>query len=105
MKKGLIAAIVIVVASGSASTASADIRVDIDSSNGNPITTQSGFTSFNAGSTAAEAQTVAPLTVDGVTFMKKKPHSACVFCGSEQKLGEHRGRSVCRSCIRELARA
>ena len=45
------------------------------------------------------------ITVHGDTILLEKPHSVCVFCGSEHKLGEHRGRSVCRSCIRELAQA
>jgi transcriptional pleiotropic regulator of transition state genes len=45
------------------------------------------------------------ISVAGETILLEKPHSVCVFCGSEQKLGEHRGRSVCRSCIRELAQA
>ena len=45
------------------------------------------------------------ISVHGDTILLEKPHSVCVFCGSNQKLGEHRGRSVCRSCIRELARA
>ena len=66
MRKGFVAACV--VACGWTSAASADIKVDIDSSNTNPVTTQAGFASFNAGSTATDAQTVAPLTVDGVTF-------------------------------------
>jgi AbrB family transcriptional regulator, transcriptional pleiotropic regulator of transition state genes len=45
------------------------------------------------------------ISVHGDTILLEKPHSVCVFCGSEQKLGEHRGRPVCRSCIRELSRA
>ena len=42
------------------------------------------------------------ISVHGDTILLEKPHSACVFCGSAQKLGEHRGPSVCRSCIHEL---
>jgi transcriptional pleiotropic regulator of transition state genes len=45
------------------------------------------------------------ISVHGDTILLEKPHSVCVFCGSGQKLGEHRGRSVCRSCIRERCRA
>ena len=45
------------------------------------------------------------ISLYGDTILLEKPHSVCVFCGSGEKLGEHRGRSVCRSCIRELARA
>jgi transcriptional pleiotropic regulator of transition state genes len=44
------------------------------------------------------------ISVQGDTILLEKPHSVCVFCGGDQKLGEHRGRSVCRSCIRELSR-
>ena len=42
------------------------------------------------------------ISVHGDTILLEQPHSACVFCGSEQKLGEHHGRAVCRSCIHEL---
>jgi AbrB family transcriptional regulator, transcriptional pleiotropic regulator of transition state genes len=45
------------------------------------------------------------ITVAGETILLEKPRSVCVFCGSDRKLGEHRGRPVCRSCIRELAQA
>jgi transcriptional pleiotropic regulator of transition state genes len=45
------------------------------------------------------------ISVHGDTILLEKPRSVCVFCGSGQKLGEHRGRSVCRSCICELSRA
>ena len=45
------------------------------------------------------------ISVQGETILLEKPHSVCIFCGSEHELGEHRGRAVCHSCIRELARA
>ena len=43
------------------------------------------------------------ISVRGETILLSKPHSACVFCGGEDALEEHRGRSVCRECISELA--
>ena len=42
-------------------------------------------------------------SVRGETILLSKPQSACVFCGSDDALEEHRGRSVCRPCIGELA--
>jgi AbrB family transcriptional regulator, transcriptional pleiotropic regulator of transition state genes len=43
------------------------------------------------------------ISVHGDTILLEKPHSVCIFCGSEHELGEHRGRAVCRSCIHELS--
>src|SRR6266508_1540579 len=37
------------------------------------------------------------------TILLSKQQSICVFCGSEDPLEVYRGRSVCRSCIAELA--
>jgi AbrB family transcriptional regulator, transcriptional pleiotropic regulator of transition state genes len=45
------------------------------------------------------------ISLHGDTILLEKPHSVCIFCGSEHELGEHRGRAVCRSCIDELTRA
>jgi AbrB family transcriptional regulator, transcriptional pleiotropic regulator of transition state genes len=42
------------------------------------------------------------ISLHGDTILLEKPHSVCIFCGSEHELGEHRGRAVCRSCIHEL---
>ena len=43
------------------------------------------------------------ISVQGDTILLSKPHTACVFCGGEEALEEHRGRPVCRECIGELA--
>jgi AbrB family transcriptional regulator, transcriptional pleiotropic regulator of transition state genes len=43
------------------------------------------------------------ISVRGETILLSKPQSACIFCGSEDGLEEHRGRPVCRDCIGELA--
>ena len=43
------------------------------------------------------------ISVKGDTIVLAKPHGVCVFCGRDDGLEEHRGRSVCRSCIAELA--
>lgn len=43
------------------------------------------------------------ISVRGDSIVLARPRSACVFCGREDALEEHRGRPVCRTCIRELA--
>jgi transcriptional pleiotropic regulator of transition state genes len=42
------------------------------------------------------------ISVKNETILLTKPQTACVFCGREAELEEHRGRLVCRSCIAEL---
>jgi AbrB family transcriptional regulator, transcriptional pleiotropic regulator of transition state genes len=37
------------------------------------------------------------------TILLSRPREHCVFCGRTTEVEEHRGRSVCRSCISELA--
>ena len=37
------------------------------------------------------------------TILLSKPRSVCVFCGKSRAVQEHRGRSICHSCIQELA--
>ena len=39
------------------------------------------------------------------TILLSRPRSACVFCGSTRSVVEHRGRGVCRACVKELAAA
>ena len=43
------------------------------------------------------------ISVRGDTILLSKPQSACVFCGRNEALEEHRGRSVCRDCMGEIA--
>jgi AbrB family transcriptional regulator, transcriptional pleiotropic regulator of transition state genes len=43
------------------------------------------------------------ISVKDETILLSKPQSVCVFCGSDAPLEQYRGRSVCRSCIAELA--
>jgi transcriptional pleiotropic regulator of transition state genes len=43
------------------------------------------------------------ISVSGDRILLSKPHSSCVFCGGQEALEEHRGRPICRDCIRELA--
>lgn len=45
------------------------------------------------------------ISVKDDIILLSKPQSVCVFCGRRSALQEHRGRSVCRSCISELASA
>jgi AbrB family transcriptional regulator, transcriptional pleiotropic regulator of transition state genes len=45
------------------------------------------------------------ISVKDETILLSRPQSACVFCGKSSAVEEHRGRSVCRSCIAELASA
>jgi AbrB family transcriptional regulator, transcriptional pleiotropic regulator of transition state genes len=44
------------------------------------------------------------ISVRGDTILLSRPQGACVFCGGESGLEEHRGRQVCRDCIGELAK-
>src|ERR687888_1815990 len=43
------------------------------------------------------------ISVKDEMILLSRPQGTCVFCGRETSLEEHRGRSVCRSCIAELA--
>jgi transcriptional pleiotropic regulator of transition state genes len=43
------------------------------------------------------------ITVKGDTILLSRPQAACVFCGGDEGLNEHRGRLVCDSCVAELA--
>jgi transcriptional pleiotropic regulator of transition state genes len=43
--------------------------------------------------------------VRGETILLTKSNTACVFCGADDSLTEHRGRHVCRNCVSELAKA
>lgn len=43
------------------------------------------------------------ISVKDETILLSKPTSSCVFCGRERSLEEFRGRSVCRSCMADLA--
>jgi transcriptional pleiotropic regulator of transition state genes len=45
------------------------------------------------------------ITVKGDTILLSRPQKACVFCGRDEGLNEHRGRLVCNSCIAELSAA
>jgi transcriptional pleiotropic regulator of transition state genes len=45
------------------------------------------------------------ITVKGDTILLSRPKAACVFCGRDETLAEHRGRLVCRPCISELTAA
>jgi AbrB family transcriptional regulator, transcriptional pleiotropic regulator of transition state genes len=44
------------------------------------------------------------ISVKDETILLSKPQSVCVFCGGDEPLEEYRGRSVCHSCIAELAK-
>jgi AbrB family transcriptional regulator, transcriptional pleiotropic regulator of transition state genes len=43
------------------------------------------------------------ISVKDETILLSKPHTMCIFCGSDESLEEYRGRSVCHSCIAELS--
>jgi transcriptional pleiotropic regulator of transition state genes len=43
------------------------------------------------------------ISVKNETILLSKPRGVCVFCASDEPLEEYRGRSICRSCIAELA--
>lgn len=42
------------------------------------------------------------ISVKDETILLSRPRSICVFCGKSSSVEEHRGRSVCRTCIAEL---
>ena len=43
------------------------------------------------------------ISVKDDVILLSKPQTTCVFCGRRSMLQEHRGRSVCRACVAELA--
>jgi transcriptional pleiotropic regulator of transition state genes len=45
------------------------------------------------------------ISVKDDVILLSKPQTVCVFCGRRNTLQEHRGRSVCRSCVAELTTA
>jgi AbrB family transcriptional regulator, transcriptional pleiotropic regulator of transition state genes len=45
------------------------------------------------------------ISMRGETILLAKAPTVCTFCGRDDDLTEHRGRSVCRTCIGELAAA
>jgi transcriptional pleiotropic regulator of transition state genes len=45
------------------------------------------------------------ISVKDETILLSRPLSTCVFCGARDDLAEHRGRSICKTCIDELVAA
>jgi transcriptional pleiotropic regulator of transition state genes len=45
------------------------------------------------------------ISVKDDVILLSKPLTVCIFCGRRSSLQEHRGRSVCRNCVSELASA
>ena len=43
--------------------------------------------------------------MDGDRIVLQKYEAACIFCGAERELLNHKGKNVCASCIRILANA
>jgi transcriptional pleiotropic regulator of transition state genes len=43
------------------------------------------------------------ISVKRETILLSKANTVCVFCGRDEGLSQHRGRSVCKHCIDELA--
>ena len=42
--------------------------------------------------------------VDGDAIILKKHQSKCIFCGSDSSLSEYKGKHVCSSCAKSLAK-
>ncbi len=42
--------------------------------------------------------------VDGDAIILKKHHSKCIFCGSNSSLSEYKGKHVCATCAKNLAK-
>ena len=45
------------------------------------------------------------ISVKDDVILLSKPQTVCVFCGRRSGLQQHRGRSVCGTCVAELASA
>jgi transcriptional pleiotropic regulator of transition state genes len=45
------------------------------------------------------------ISIKDDVILLSKPQTVCIFCGRRNSLQEHRGRSVCRACVSELAEA
>ncbi|HEX2043986.1 MAG TPA: AbrB/MazE/SpoVT family DNA-binding domain-containing protein [Gaiellaceae bacterium] len=43
------------------------------------------------------------ISVKDEVILLSRPRELCVFCGESASVEEHRGRTVCRGCIAELA--
>lgn len=43
------------------------------------------------------------ISVQGDAIVLERPHTECVFCGSEERLAEYRDRPVCEDCINALS--
>ena len=43
--------------------------------------------------------------MDGERIILQKYEAACIFCGAERELLNHKGKNVCANCIRILANA
>jgi transcriptional pleiotropic regulator of transition state genes len=43
------------------------------------------------------------ISVKDEVILLSRPRELCVFCGESDAVEEHRGRTVCRNCIAELA--
>ena len=42
------------------------------------------------------------ISVQGTAIVLERPHTECVFCGSQEVLVEFRERPVCADCLEEL---
>lgn len=40
--------------------------------------------------------------VEGDLIILKKYEPCCVFCGESKEIVNHRGKNVCKSCVKEL---
>ena len=42
--------------------------------------------------------------VDGDKIVLRRYQTACIFCGAEEHVKEHKGKPVCEDCIAEMSR-
>ncbi|HYW29091.1 MAG TPA: AbrB/MazE/SpoVT family DNA-binding domain-containing protein [Gaiellales bacterium] len=42
------------------------------------------------------------ISVQGDAIVLERPHTECVFCGSQERLAEYRERPVCEECLEAL---
>lgn len=52
-----------------------------------------------------EVRDALEIYMDGDRIVLQKYQPACIFCGAEQELVNHKGKNVCAECARALANA
>lgn len=51
----------------------------------------------------AENETSMEIFVEGEHIILKKYQPACIFCGEASEVIQHKGKNICKSCLKELS--